>query len=205
MKRRWFIILLAILLLVISRLVWRQLQTDPVEPSPGSARFAYRIDDLVLTILDPQGNEQVTIRSPLLVDGGEGQPSELSDPIITAPDGNGIWQLSARKALIDRNNEHVTLLGDVVLQSLNPNENLKENPGQKLSQNQNSNLNPQGPIRVETPQAELDIQAKALSSAEIVTITQSGMRLQGRGLSGNLEQETYVLHQDVHAEFTDEQ
>lgn len=181
MHRRWFIILLAVLLLIISRVIWRQLQPEPEPLLTDESRFAYRIDDLVLTILDPQGNEQVTIRSPLLVDAGAGEPSELSDPVITAPHGDGIWQLSARRALIDRHNEYVTLLGDVVLESLN----------QPL------------PVRVETSQAELDVQTKALSSTEIVTITQSGAWLRGRGLSGNLEQAIYELHQDVQAEFID--
>ncbi len=195
MRRRWLIILLAILLLVISRLLWQQLQSDPLEPSSGSSRFAYRIDDLVLTILDPQGKKQITIQSPLLIDAGAGQPSELSNPVVTAPDDNGAWQLTANKALIDRNNEQVTLLGDVVLQSLSVD--------QPPDNNNINDLNQQGQIRVETPKAELDIQAKAISSAEIVTIIQSGVRLQGRGLSGNLEQETYVLHHDIHAQFND--
>lgn len=181
MRRRWLIILLAVLLLVVTRSIWRQLQTPPVPDTPADTQVTYRIDDLVLTILDPQGVEQVTIRSPLLLDAGEGEPSELSDPVITAPDGDGVWQLSARKALIDRRNEQVTLLDDVVLQSLNR----------------------PTPLRVETTQAALDVRAKALSSPEIVTITQPGVRLRGRGLSGNLEQETYVLHQDVQAQFTD--
>ncbi len=183
MRRRWLIILLAALLLALSRLIWQQLQPEPVEISPGSSRFAYRINDLVLTILDPDGKEQVTIRSPLLTDAGEGQPSELSEPVITAPDDQGTWQLTAQLALIDRHNEQVTLLENVVLQSLN----------QARS------------IRVETSQAQLDIKTKALSSPEIVTITQSGARLQGRGLSGNLEQQTYVLHNDVQAQFIDRQ
>ncbi len=179
MRRRWLIVLIAIVLLVISRLIWQQLQPESVQQTSDSGRFAYRIEDLVLTILDPDGTEQVTIRSPLLVDGGAGQPSELFAPVVTAPRGGGSWRLTARKALIDRHNEHVTLLDDVVLQSLN------------LPK----------PVRVETTAAELDLQAKALSSEEIVTITQSGMRLLGRGLSGNLEQQTYVLHDDVQARF----
>ncbi len=181
MRRRWLIILLAVLLLVLSRVIWQQMQPATVEITSGDSRFAYRIDDLVLTILDPDGKQQLTISSPLLIDAGEGQPSELSEPIITAPNGEGIWRLSARLALIDRHNEQVTLFDEVVLQSLNQ---IK-------------------PLRVETSQAQLDIQAKALSSSEIVTITQPGMQLQGRGLSGNLEQETYVLHHDVQAQFID--
>jgi len=181
MRRRWLIILLAVLLLMASRLIWQQLQPETTQVTLSDAQFAYRIDDLVLTILDPDGNEQVTIRSPLLVDTGENQPSELSQPIVTAPNGQGIWQLTADKALIDRNNEQVTLFDNVQLQSLNL---------------------PKA-VNVQTSKAQLDIQTKTITSQEIVTITQSGIRLQGRGLSGNIEQQTYVLHHNVQAQFTD--
>lgn len=181
MRRRWLIILAAIIALVISRLIWQQLQVAPIESNITTSRFAYHIDDLTLTILDPEGKQQLMVRSPKLVDEGEGKPSQLSEPIITSPGDNGTWQLTARMALIDRHNEYVTLIDDVVL----------------------LNLNQAKPIRVETTRAELDIRTKDLSSSKIVTITQPGMQVNGRGLSGNLEQANYVLHQDVHAKYDD--
>ena len=177
MRRRWLILLAAAVALVITRLLMHGLEQEQLSPRPIDPRLQYRIESMQLDVLDSSGNRQVRIRAPLLLDAGEGQPTRLRDPVVTAAHGGRQWRITAERARVDRDADRIVLERNVRV----------------VVQQDNS------PTELRTSRLIVEIGPRRIHSSEAVTITRPGLELSGRGLSADLEQETYELHHNVQA------
>jgi len=176
-RRRWLILLAAAVALVVSRLLMLGLEQEQAAPRPIDPQLEYRIESMQLDILDAAGNRQVRIRAPLLLDAGEGEPTRLQDPVVTAARNGRHWRITAERALIERDADRIVLERDVRV----------------VVQQQDT------PTELRTSRLVMEVARRRIHTTEAVTITRPGLELTGHGLSADLERETYELHRDVQA------
>ena len=184
MQRRWLLMLLVIFILTVSRFVWLRYQPEELSIVTPDTGFAYRIDDLTLKLLDPNGTQRLQVISSQLTDQGNGFPTRLEQPKITAGqsntsnlDNDDRWLITSAYGLLDQHQQTVELFNTVTVQSL---DRVK-------------------PLQLRTSYLLLDIDARTVTTEKLVTITQPGLQLQGTGLFGNIELGNYRLEKNVHA------
>lgn len=182
MWRRWLIISVTLVLVALAQLWWRQLLDESGSSSPVRSEMQYRMLDFTMRIIAADGSEQWRITAPLLVDRGEGLPSELTDPVVTSMQGAQNWQISADRALLDRQSDTAEFIDSVVV----------------------NNLDSQGSARLETGYLRFDLENKTIHSPELVTITRPGLLLRGIGLQGDIDTAHYHLQTNVQATYVDQ-
>jgi len=137
----------------------------------GRSDFVLR--DFELISLDKTGKESFTLRAPMLQQTPGARTMELATPLFLLPDTQGhYWQVRSATGWVSENRDELRLRGHVV--TLNP---------------------PEDPRRIAMNTEQLNVYPntrKATSSA-VVTVTEPGLTMRGRGLDADLVAKRFTL------------
>jgi lipopolysaccharide export system protein LptC len=148
---------------------------------PASGRSGYVLREFELTALGDDGKEAFTLRAPRLQETPGAKTMDLTTPLFLLPDDAGrYWEVRSRTGWVSDGQDEIRLRGDVDVRS------------------------PKGDARDVTMRTEeLNVfpeQDRATSDA-IVTITQPGSILRGRGLRVDLATKRYELLSQVRSRY----
>lgn len=147
----------------------------------GSVRSEYVLHDFELVALDRSGKESFTLRAPRLQQTPGARTMDLTTPLFLLPDKQGrYWEVRSRTGWVSGDQDEIRLVGDV--RTLSP----KEDPR---------------PVTMNTEQLNVFPETERASSPAIVTITQPGSILRGRGLDVDLATKRYKLHSEVRSTY----
>lgn len=177
-------VVLGLLLLVAAALsgwsVWNNRVVDE-DARRASGRSGYVLRDFELTALDKSGKESFSLRAPKLQETPGAKTMDLTTPLFLLPDKQGkYWEVRARTGWVSENREEIRLRGDVDTRS------------------------PQGDprqVNMKTEQLNVFPDASRATSASVVTITQPGSILRGRGLEADLADKRYKLLSQVRSQY----
>jgi lipopolysaccharide export system protein LptC len=161
--------------------VWRQNAERPANKVAG-ARSDYVLHDFELVALDgTTGKEAFTLRAPILQRNPGDRTMSLATPLFLVPDDAGhYWEVRSRTGWVNSEGNEVRLLGDVRAKS----------PPEAPS-----------PLTMNTEQLNIYPDTSRTTSRAVVTITQPGSILRGRGLEANLATKRYELQSEVRSRY----
>jgi len=137
----------------------------------GRSDFVLR--DFELISLDKTGKESFTLRAPMLQQTPGARTMELATPLFLLPDTQGhYWQVRSATGWVSENRDELRLRGHVV--TLNP---------------------PQDPRRIAMNTEQLNVypNTRKATSAAVVTVTEPGLTMRGRGLDADLVAKRFTL------------
>ncbi len=160
--------------------LWKQRQHQ--KPSVArSDRPDYVLKDFEVVALDKQGKEAFTLRAPQLRRRPDDKTMTLDTPLFFFPDKEGAyWQARSRNAWVSAKADEVRLRGDV---------NIDSPPGAAR------------PVKMATAQLNVFPDASLARTPELVTITQPGFILRGRGFETNLKTKQYQFKSQVRSSY----
>ncbi len=160
--------------------VWKQrVDRDPVKA--GSARSDYVLHDFELIALDDQGKESFTLRAPKLARSPDDRTLALTTPLFLLPDKQGQhWEVRSRTGWVSAEGDEIRLRGNVRTTS----------PTQDPT-----------PVAMNTEQLNVFPESNRMVSPVLVTITQPGSILRGRGLEADLDTKRYRLLSQVRSRY----
>lgn len=148
---------------------------------PGSGRSGYVLRDFELTALDKSGKESFTLRAPTLQETPGAKTMDLTTPLFLLPDKQGkYWEVRAKTGWVSENREEIRLRGAV---------DTRSPPGDPR------------PVSMKTEEMNVFPDANRATSASVVTITQPGSILRGRGLEADLADKRYKLLSQVRSQY----
>jgi lipopolysaccharide export system protein LptC len=161
--------------------VWRQ-NAEHTPNKVSGARSDYVLHDFELVALDgTTGKEAFTLRAPTLQRNPGDRTMSLATPLFLVPDDAGhYWEVRSRTGWVNSEGNEVRLLGDVRAKS----------PPEASS-----------PLTMNTEQLNIYPETNRTTSSAVVTITQPGSILRGRGLETNLANKHYDLKSQVHTRY----
>ena len=146
----------------------------------GNGRPDYVLHDFELVALDDEGQESFTLRAPSMLRTPGERSMHMATPVFLLPDDDGkYWRVSSREGWISPDGDELRLNGDVRVASP---------PGER-------------DVGMNTEQLNVYPDRNLATSAELVTITQPGSILRGRGLETDLASKRYVLKSQVHTRY----
>jgi lipopolysaccharide export system protein LptC len=168
-------VLLLVAALASGWALWRKRNADmPVVA--GNGRPDYVLHDFELVALDGQGRESFTLRAPSMLRNPDERSMRMATPVFLLPDSEQrYWRVTAREGWISPDGDELRLLGDVQVASP---------PGTRK-------------VAMNTEQLNVYPDRDLAVSPALVTITQPGSILRGRGLETNLASKRYVLKSQV--------
>ena len=180
----WRVVLTLVLLaaaVVSGWSVWRQNAERAATPVTGG-RSDYVLHDFELVSLDGNtGKEAFTLRAPTLQRNPGDRTMSLTTPLFLVPDGEGNhWEVRSRSGWVNGDGNEVRLRGDVRAKS----------PPQAPT-----------PVTMNTEQLNIYPDTNRTTSSAVVTITQPGSILRGRGLEANLATKRYELQSEVRSRY----
>jgi len=156
------------------------LWTQRIEPDQAKAeggRSDYVLHDFELIALDGRGKESFVLRAPKLARTPGDRTMALTTPLFLLPDKQGhYWEVRSNTGWVSAEGDEVRLRGNVRTKS----------PKQDAR-----------PTTMNTEQLNVFPDDNRATSAAVVTITQPGSILRGRGLKVDLNTKRYVLQSDV--------
>ncbi|MCL1635246.1 LPS export ABC transporter periplasmic protein LptC [Luteimonas sp. SX5] len=160
--------------------LWKQHQRG--QPSAvRSDRPDYVLKDFEVVALDKQGKEAFTLRAPHLKRRPDDKTMTLDTPLFLFPDKDGAyWQTRSRSAWVSAKADEVRLTGDV---------NVDSPPGTAR------------PVKMVTSQLNVFPDASLARTPELVTVTQPGFILRGRGFETNLKTKQYQFKSQVRSSY----
>jgi lipopolysaccharide export system protein LptC len=161
--------------------VWRQ-NADHATTATAGGRSDYVLHDFELVALDgTTGKEAFTLRAPTLQRNPGDRTMSLATPLFLVPDDAGhYWEVRSRTGWVNSEGNEVRLRGDVRAKS----------PPQAPS-----------PLTMNTEQLNIYPETNRTTSRAVVTITQPGSILRGRGLEANLATKRYELQSEVRSRY----
>lgn len=148
---------------------------------PDSGRSGYVLHDFELTALDKSGKESFTLRAPKLQETPGAKTMDLTTPLFLLPDKQGkYWEVRARTGWVSENRDEIRLRGAV---------DTRSPPGDPR------------PVSMKTDEMNVFPDANRATSASVVTITQPGSILRGRGLEADLADKRYKLLSQVRSQY----
>jgi lipopolysaccharide export system protein LptC len=160
--------------------LWRNRQAEH-RAAAASTRSDYVLRDFELVALDDQGRESFTLRAPQLQQTPGAKTMDLATPLFLLPDDQGhYWQVRAQRGQVSADRDRITLRGDVL--TTNPPEEARK-------------------VAMATQELNVFPDKKRASSPAVVTITQPGSILRGRGLEVELASKRYVLKSQVRSRY----
>ncbi|MEO5566171.1 MAG: LPS export ABC transporter periplasmic protein LptC [Luteimonas sp.] len=174
---------ITVLLLVAALLsgwsIWRNRAQTHLDQTAGS-RPDYVLHDFDLVVLDNLGQESFTLRAPTMLRTPGERSMQMTTPVFFLPDSNKhYWRVSARTGWVAPGGEELRLRGDVRVAS--PPE--------------------QREVLMATEGMDIYPNRDLATSDSVVTITQPGSILSGRGLETNLATRQYQLKSEVHTRY----
>jgi lipopolysaccharide export system protein LptC len=159
--------------------VWMQRERGP-EPGGGGSRSDYVLHDFELVALDEQGRESFTLRAPTMARNPDERSMAMESPVFLLPDSDRhYWKVAAHRGWVSPGGDELRLRGDVRVTS--PPEDRK--------------------VAMNTEQLNVYPDRDLATSPAVVTITQPGSILRGRGLETNLASKRYTLKSQVHSRY----
>jgi lipopolysaccharide export system protein LptC len=147
----------------------------------SAGRSDYVLHDFELVALDDQGQESFTLRAPSLQETPGAHTMDLDQPLFLVPDDQGhYWQVRARKGWVSASRDRIRLQGDVV--GISPPEGNRK-------------------VRLATELMTVFPDRHHASSPVVVTVTQPGSILRGRGLEVALDTRRYEFLSQVHSRY----
>ena len=172
-------LLLLVAALVSGWSVWRHGDRTPDSTATGS-RSDYVLHDFELVALDGQGQESFTLRAPRMSRNPEQRSMEMASPVFLLPDSERhYWKVVAEHGWVSPGGDELRLRGDV--QVTGPPEERE--------------------VAMKTEQLNVFPQRDVATAPGIVTITQPGSILRGRGMETNLATKHYELKSEVHSRY----
>jgi lipopolysaccharide export system protein LptC len=165
----WALLLAALL---SGWLVLRHRTQAPATFAAGG-RSDYELHDFELVALDKTGKESFTLRAPLLQQTPGARTMELKTPLFLLPDIAGhYWQVRSATGWVSENRDELRLRGHVV--TVNP---------------------PEDPRRITMNTEQLNVypNTRRATSAAVVTVTEPGLTMRGRGLDADLAAKRLTL------------
>lgn len=162
---------------------WSLLHTraQPVASGAAAGRSDYVLHDFELVALDDQGQESFTLRAPLLQQTPGARTMDLDRPVFLLPDDQGhYWQVQARRGWVSASRDRIRLRGQVHGRS--PPENARE-------------------VNLLTEDLTVFPDRHHASSPTVVTVTQPGSILRGRGLEVALDTRRYEFLSQVRSRY----
>lgn len=138
-----------------------------------SGRSDFVLRDFELISLDKTGKESFTLRAPLLQQTPGARTMELATPLFLLPDTAGhYWQVRSATGWVSENRDELRLRGHVV--TVNP---------------------PEDPRRITMNTEQLNVypNTRKATSAAVVTVTEPGLTMRGRGLDADLAAKRFTL------------
>lgn len=159
--------------------VWHQRDRGP-DGTGDDTRSDYVLHDFELVALDGQGRESFTLRAPRMSRNPGERSMDMASPVFLLPDSERrYWKVVAKRGWVSAEGDELRLRGDVRVTSP---------PGQRK-------------VAMNTEQLNVYPERDLATSPEVVTITQPGSILRGRGLETNLASKRYELKSQVHTRY----
>ena len=159
--------------------VWRQHERAPGAVGSGT-RSQYVLHDFELVALDDAGVESFTLRAPTMSQTPGQRSMDMASPVFLLPDSDRrYWTVAAKQGWIGPEGEELRLSGDVRVDGP---------PGDRK-------------VVMETEQLNVFPERDTAIAPGVVTITQPGSILRGRGLETNLASKRYELKSQVHSRY----
>lgn len=177
-------LVLGVLLFVAAALsgwsLWKN-RVQPEEARAASGRSEYVLNNFELTALDKDGKESFTLRAPKLQETPGARTMDLTSPLFLLPDAQGRhWEIRSNTGWVSEDRDEIRLRGAVDATS------------------------PQGDARnvnMKTEQLNVFPETNRATSEAVVTITQPGSILRGRGLEADLADKRYKLLSQVRTRY----
>ena len=179
----WRVAVTALLLLGALATGWSLLhhRARPVAAGSAAGRSDYVLHDFELVALDDQGQESFTLHAPLLQETPGARSMDLDQPLFLVPDEKGhYWQVRARKGWVSASRDRIRLQGNVL--GISPPEGARK-------------------IQLATEVMTVFPDRHHASSPAIVTVTQPGSILRGRGLEVALDTRRYEFLSQVRSRY----
>jgi len=154
-----------------------QHRRDDAPAVANDQRSDYLLRDFELIALDNQGKESFTLRAPKLARNPGDKTMSLDTPLFLLPDKQGNhWKVRSKTGWVSADNEEVRLRGDVVATS--PEQDARE-------------------TWMNTEQLNVFPDTSRATSPGLVTITQPGSTMSGRGMQVDLASKRYQFKSQV--------
>lgn len=156
--------------------LWQQRQqTRPA--AARSDRPDYLLKEFEVVSLNEEGKEAFTLRAPLLKRRPDDKTMTLNTPLFLFPDKQGAyWQARSKTAWVSAKAEEVRMRGDVSI---------------------DSPVDDPRPVSMKTARLNVFPDKDVASTPDLVTITQPGLILRGRGFQTNLKTKRYEFKSQV--------
>ncbi|MCA1715104.1 MAG: LPS export ABC transporter periplasmic protein LptC [Gammaproteobacteria bacterium] len=157
----------------------RRIDSEPAKAAGG--RSDYVLHDFELIALDGSGKESFVLRAPKLARTPGDRTMALTSPLFLLPNKQGhYWEVRSNTGWVSAEGDEIRLRGDVRTRS----------PKQDAR-----------PTAMNTEQLNVFPDSNRATSAVVVTITQPGSILRGRGLEADLDTKRYRLLSEVHSRY----
>ena len=159
--------------------VWQHRAQAP-GATGAEGRPDYVLHDFELVALDTDGRESFTLRAPTMIRNPDQRSMEMATPVFLLPDSDRqYWRVSAREGWVAADGNELRLRGDVRVTS----------PPQQRK------------VAMNTEQLNVYPDRDLATSSAVVTLTQPGSILRGRGLETNLASKHYELKSQVRTRY----
>ena len=139
------------------------------------------LHDFELVALDEQGQDSLTLRAPLLQETPGARTMDLDQPLFLVPDDQGhYWEVRARRGWVSATRDRIRLQGNVI--GTSPPEDTRK-------------------VRLVTELMTVFPDRHHASSPAVVTVTQPGSILRGRGLEVALDTRRYEFLSQVRSRY----
>ena len=181
-KRTWLAASLVLVLALVGN--WWLTRTDLAGSDANNrapATFDYALSDFDAVLFDADGRISMRVSGPRLEHDPETRAARLIQPRFVLPGDEADWAGRADNGLIERNDETLTLLGNV--EATRP--------------------HPRGQVVIEAQRLDHDRRTAQLTSDRPVRVRQAGDELSGGTLVYFMNDDRVELEHDVHAIFRD--
>ncbi|WP_411832778.1 LPS export ABC transporter periplasmic protein LptC [Pseudoxanthomonas mexicana] len=159
---------------------WKQ-REKPAPTGPLTDRSDYVMRDFELIALDSRGRESLTVRSPQMHRNPADQSFDIATPLFLMPDAEGRhWRMRADTGWLSPKGDELRLRDDVRGDS------------------------PEGterPTTLRTGRLNVFPNTDLAVTDDVVTLTQPGSILSGRGFEANLETKEYLFKSQVKSRY----
>jgi lipopolysaccharide export system protein LptC len=152
--------------------VWRHHATRSAVAAAGG-RSDFVLHDFELIALDDTGKESFTLRAPMLQETPGAKTMELSTPLFLLPDAQGhYWQVRSQTGWVSEQRDEIRLRGKV--NTVSPPEDPRT-------------------ITMNTEQLNVFPKTHRAASSDVVTVTEPGLTMRGRGMEADLAAKRFTL------------
>lgn len=152
--------------------VWRH-HSARVAVAASGGRSDFELHDFELIALDDTGKESFTLRAPMLQETPGAKTMELTTPLFLLPDAQGhYWQVRSQTGWVSEKRDEIRLRGKV--DTVSPPEEPRT-------------------ITMNTEQLNVYPKTRRAASSDVVTVTEPGLTMRGRGMEADLAAKRFTL------------